>query len=280
MNAKEREKLEIEILLDGIQKRYGYDFRDYASASLKRRLEHNLITSKSKNFIELLDKVLHNEKAFENLLLDLSVTVTEMFRDPHIYDAVHKYIVPVLKTYPYIKIWHAGCATGEEVYSMAILLHEEGLLERTHIYATDVNMHALEVGKEGIYPAEQMKQYAKNYISAGGKRSLSDYYHAKYGSAKIDDYLKTNITFAYHNLAVDHSFCEVQMIICRNVLIYFNKKLQDRVFDLFDDSLVHGGFLFLGSKESLEFSSVKHNYECIVAKEQLYRKLYPSGGNK
>jgi len=280
LDSKDLEKIEIDILLDGIRKRYGYDFRDYATASLKRRLQHNLLVSKSANYIELLDKIMHDEKAFQNLLLDISVTVTEMFRDPYVYEAVHKHVIPILKTYPYIKIWHAGCSTGEEVYSMAILLHEEGLLDKTHIYATDINIKALEIAKEGIYATELIKQYAKNYQQAGGKHSLADYYHAKYGSAKIAAFLKKNITFAYHNLAVDHSFCEVQLIICRNVIIYFNRALQDHVFELFNDSLNYGGFLFIGSKETLDFSVTKNQYECLQPKEKLYRKLYPDPESK
>jgi chemotaxis protein methyltransferase CheR len=274
VDAHDIEKIEIELLLDGIYKRYGYDFHDYASASLKRRLHHNLTVSKSANFIELLNKVIHDERAFEELLLDLSVSVTEMFRDPFVYDSIRQQVLPILKTYPLIKIWHAGCATGEEVYSMAILLHEEGLLEKTHIYATDINMHALNIAKDGIYPAEQMIQYGKNYQAAGGKHSLSNYYHTKYGSAKIADFLKKNITFAYHNLAVDHSFCEVQLILCRNVLIYFNRDLQDKVFNLFNDSLNHGGFLLIGTKETLEFFELRSQYENLDSRAKLYKKLY------
>jgi len=274
MDTHDTEKIEIDLLLEGILKRYGYDFRDYAPASLKRRLQHNMLVSKASSFIEVLDKILHDERAFESLLLDLSVTVTEMFRDPYIYESIQKHVFPAFKTYPFIKIWHAGCSTGEEVYSMAILLHEAGLLDKTHIYATDINMHALEIGKEGIYASEQVKQYARNYHLAGGKHSLSDYYHAKYGSAKIADFLKRNVTFAYHNLAVDHSFCEVQMIICRNVLIYFNRQLQDHVLNLFNESLSNGGFLFIGSKETLEFSTLKEKYTCLIPKEKLYQKLY------
>ncbi len=274
MDSPDLDRLEIDLLLEGILKRYGYDFRDYAAASLKRRLQHNLAATNSKNYIELLDKILHDENAFKALLLDLSVTVTEMFRDPYVYESIQKFVIPTLKTYPYIKIWHAGCSTGEEVYSMAILLHEEGLLSKTHIYATDINIHALDVGKEGIYPSEQMKIYAKNYQLAGGKYSLSDYYHAKYGAAKFADFLRKNITFAYHNLAIDHSFCEVQMIICRNVLIYFNRDLQNRVFELFDDSLNNGGYLFIGTKETLDFSNVKSHFECLSSKYKLYKKLY------
>jgi len=274
VNPKDIEKIEIELLLDGILKRYGYDYSDYASASLKRRLQHNLTSTNTSSYLQLLDKILHDEKAFEKLLLDLSITVTEMFRDPYIYEAVRTFIVPILKTYPFIKIWHAGCATGEEVYSIAILLHEEGLLEKTQIYATDINIKALEIAKEGIYPSDHVKKYTKNYLLAGGKHSLSDYYHAKYGSAKMVDFLKKNITFAYHNLAVDHSFCEAQLIVCRNVLIYFNRDLQNRVFNLFNDSLSHGGFLFIGSKETLEFSNVNKQFECLSKKDRLYKKLY------
>jgi chemotaxis protein methyltransferase CheR len=273
------EKIETELLLEAIFKHYGYDFRDYASASLKRRLQHNLTVNQCKTISELLTKILHDKKAFEKLLYDISVTVTEMFRDPYTYKSIHKYVIPVLRTYPYIKIWHAGCATGEEVYSMAILLHEEGLLEKTHIYATDINLRSLEIAREGIYPADEIKKHTKNYQLAGGKHSLSEYYHVKYGSAKIIDFLKKNITFTYHNLAVDHSFCEVQVIICRNVLIYFNQSLQNHVLKLFDNSLCNGGFLYLGSKESIQYTSLKEKYEAVAPEDRLYRKRYPKEGD-
>lgn len=273
------EKIEMELLLEGIYKQYGYDFRNYAPASLKRRLMHNLTVNNCRSLSELLTKILHDKSAFEKLLFDLSVTVTEMFRDPYTFQSIRKHVIPVLKTYPYIKIWHAGCATGEEVYSMAILLHEENLLEKTHLYGTDINLHALEIAQEGIYPAEELKKHTKNYQLAGGTKSLADYYYVKYGSAMIADFLKKNITFTYHNLAVDHSFCEVQMIICRNVLIYFNRTLQDHVLNLFDNSLCYGGFIYLGSKESLRYTSLKDQYDVIVPEDKLYRKQYPNEGD-
>ncbi len=275
IDKKHQEKIDIQLLLTGIAEHYGYDFRDYASASLKRRLQQNLISSKCKNYVELLKLVLRDKRAFQYLLRDLSVTVTDMFRDPEIYRSIRKHVIPILRTFPFIKIWHAGCATGEEVYSMAVLLYEEGLLDRTQIYATDFNISALEVGKEGIYPTQLMKQYSQNYRLAGGERSFSDYYYAKYGSAKMADFLREKMTFSFHNLSVDHSFCEVQMIICRNVIIYFNRKLQERVLKLFDDSLSYGGFLLLGSKETLSFSSLKDQYKNVLSTEKLYEKTYP-----
>lgn len=274
VDKKQIEKLQMDLLLEGIYQCYGYDFRDYAQASLKRRLQHHLLMTHSNNYLELLSNLLNNVEAFHNFILDITITVTEMFRDPYIYKAIQKYVIPVLKTYPFIKIWHAGCATGEEVYSMAILLHENGLLDKTQIYATDINPKALETAKAGIYPAEQVKTYSKNYQNAGGKVTLSKYFHANYGSVKMSDFLKKKITFAYHNLAIDRSFCEAQMIICRNVLIYFNNTLQDKVFTLFNESLSYGGFLFLGSKETLNFSNIKDQYDCILPKEKLYQKKY------
>jgi chemotaxis protein methyltransferase CheR len=273
------DKLEMELLLEGIYKKYGYDFRNYAPASIKRRLQHNLIVNDCKSFSELLHKVLNSKQAFEKLLFDLSVTVTEMFRDPYTYKSICKYVLPVLKTYPYIKIWHAGCATGEEVYSMAILLHEHGLLDKTKLYATDINIHALNIAQEGIYSEEEIKKHNKNYIQSGGTKSLTDYFYIKYGSAKIDDKLKKNITFTYHNLAVDSSFGEMQIIICRNVLIYFNQKLQNRVLNLFDDSLSYGGFIYLGSKETLRYSSIERRYEIVDSDDKLYKKRYPAIGD-
>jgi chemotaxis protein methyltransferase CheR len=279
LDDQAREKIEIVLLLEGIAKRYGYDFRNYASASLKRRLRHNLAASKCNNFVELLNKVLADKNCFESLLYDLSVTVTEMFRDPEVYKNLRLHVIPFLKTYPFIKIWHAGCATGEEVYSIAILLHEEGLLDRTQIYATDINLQALEIAREGIYSVEQIKKYSKSYQLSGGKSSFSDYYHAKYGSAKMVDFLKQKMIFSYHNLAVDHAFCEAQLIICRNVLIYFDGTLQNRVFKLFNDSLSNGGFLFLGTKESLSFSEIKDQFTLIAPQERLYQKFYPGKEN-
>ena len=202
----------------------------------------------------------------------MSITVTEMFRDPLFYQAVREQIVPLLKTFPFVKIWHAGCATGEEIYSMAILLHEEKFLDRVRIYATDFNKYALDAAQNGVYALETMKQNAANYKAAGGKNELSDYYSAGYDLAKIHDFLKEKVTFSYHNLVTDGVFGEMNMVCCRNVLIYFDKTLQDRALNLFADSLRHGGFLCLGSKESLGFSSVAKLFEPLDAKQRIFKK--------
>jgi chemotaxis protein methyltransferase CheR len=202
----------------------------------------------------------------------MSITVTEMFRDPAFYTAIREKLIPALKTFPFVKIWHAGCATGEEVYSMAILLHEENFLDRARIYATDFNKHSLDIAEKGVYPARNMALHAANYRASGGKANFEDYYSAGYDLAKMKDMLKKNITFSYHNLVTDSVFGEMNVVICRNVLIYFDKILQERVFGLFTDSLRHSGFLCLGSKESLNFSSVKKNFETVESKQKIYRK--------
>jgi chemotaxis protein methyltransferase CheR len=273
MPPEEIESIEIDILLEGIFRRWGYDFRNYAHASLKRRLEHRLALSKLNHVSELLPKILHDEKFFDLLLGDLSITVTEMFRDPHVYASLRRDVFPVLRTYPFLKIWHAGCATGEEVYSMAVLLKEEGLLGRTQIYATDYNNNSLEIARRGVYPLESIRTFTANYNAAGGKASFSDYYHAKYGSAKIDKSLKENITFAHHNLVADGVFGEMNLIVCRNVMIYFDKTLQNRVLSLFRDSLCHRGYLCLGTKETVDFSSVSDRFETIAGRDRIFRAL-------
>ena len=264
--------LEIRLLLEAIYSKYGYDFRNYGQAHIKRRILHRLSSSKLDNVSELQHKIIYDKDYLKVILEDLSITVTEMFRDPSFYIAIKKEIIPILKTYPYFKIWHAGCATGQEVYSMAILLMEEGIYDRAQIYATDFNQIALQKAKDGIYPIERIKEYTLNYQKSGGKNSFSDYYTAKYESVIIDKSLKKNIVFADHNLVTDGVFAEVNMIICRNVLIYFNKELQDRVLKLFEDSLIAGGYLCLGSKESLRFAKNYKNFETIDDTEKLYKK--------
>jgi chemotaxis protein methyltransferase CheR len=209
----------------------------------------------------------------EKLLLDLSINVSAMYRDPTFYRAFREKVVPVLRTYPFIRIWHAGCSTGEEVYSMAILLEEEGLYERARIYATDINEVVLHTAKSGIYPADKMKEYTQNYQRAGGQRSFSDYYVAKYDGAIFNSSLARNVVFSQHNLVTDRSFAEFHVILCRNVMIYFDRKLQDRVHALFYESLVPFGFLGLGSKESLRFSKYESCYEEIDARDKIYRRV-------
>jgi chemotaxis protein methyltransferase CheR len=267
------EQVEIDLLLEAILRVYGYDFRHYARASLKRRLEGFLKKKQCQHYSELQEQLIHHESIFNEFLLEMSITVTEMFRDPHFYVAFREKIVPVLKTYPFVKIWHAGCATGEEVYSMAILLHEEGYLDKATIYATDFNNNAIKTAKEGIYSSDAVKQYTKNYNLANGTGSFSDYYHADYGAVRMKSFLKKQITWANHNLVTDKVFGEMNLIICRNVLIYFDSALQDQVYKLFRDSLCHRGFLCLGTKETLDFSSITEEFEKIAKKEKIYRKL-------
>lgn len=258
-------------LLEALLKKYGYDFRHYAKASLKRRLAFFLEKNQLMDYAALQNQLLDNEHLFNELLLDFSITVTEMFRDPEFYAAFRKHVVPILKTYPFIKIWHAGCATGEEVYSMAILLYEEGFLSKATLYATDFNSLALEKAKAGIYAANQIKQYIRNYTQAEGKSTFSEYYTVDYGVVKLHNFLKQRIVFAHHNLVVDQKFGEMNVILCRNVLIYFDAKLQNQVLSLFQDSLCHRGFLCLGNKETLDFSAVSDNFERFCSKERIYR---------
>ena len=266
------EDLEITLLLDAIYMKHGYDFRSYARESIKRRILQRLSISGLKNISEMLHKLIYDINFFEELLLDFSINVTEMFRDPLFYKAFRKKIIPILKTYSFLKIWHAGCSTGEEVYSMAILLKEEGLYHKAKIYATDFNQVVLQKAKQGIFPISQIKKYTTNYQKAGGMESFADYYTAKYNLAVIDKSLKENIIFADHNLASDGVFSEMNLILCRNVLIYFANDLQNRVIKLFRDSLYPNGFLCLGSKESLNFSKYVDNFDRVLAKEKIYRK--------
>ena len=273
VDDKELQRIEIELLLDSIFQRYGYDFRHYAKASLKRRITQYMQRVGFSHITDLISPILHDEAFFDGFLKVMSVTVTDMFRDPAFFESLRKEIIPVLKTYPYIKIWHAGCATGEEVYSLAILLKEEGLYERTQIYATDYNSHSLAVAKEGIYPLQRIQQYSDNYISAGGKKLFNDYYHARYGGAKMLEMLKKNVIFANHNLVSDGVFGEMQLVICRNVLIYFDQDLQNRVLTLLHNSLSPHGFLCLGSKESLKFSVIDKHFEAQVAEQKIYKHL-------
>lgn len=271
---KENENIEIELFLQAIYMKFGYDFRNYGKAHIKRRVRHRISVSGFNNVSELIHKILYNPVFYQDVLQDLSITVTEMFRDPEFYLAVRKEVVALLKTYPFIKIWHAGCATGEEVYSMAILLKEEGLLNRSQIYATDFNHMALQKARNGIYPIDRIKEYTQNYQKSGGKASFSDYYNARYESVILNESLKENIVFADHNLVTDGVFGEMNMVVCRNVMIYFDKDLQNKVIKLFYDSLVPGGFLCLGSKESLRFAANAHKFDVTTEKEKIYRKKF------
>lgn len=271
---KENENIEIELFLQAIYMKFGYDFRNYGKAHIKRRVRHRLSVSNFDNVSELIHKMLYDPVFYQEVLQDLSITVTEMFRDPDFYLALRKEVVPILKTYPFIKIWHAGCATGEEVYSMAILLKEEGLLKRTQIYATDFNQMALQKARNGIYPIERIKEYTQNYQKSGGKSTFSDYYNARYESVILNESLKESIVFADHNLVTDGVFGEMNLVICRNVMIYFDKELQNKVIKLFYDSLVSGGFLCLGSKESLRFARIAHKFDVTTEKHKIYRKKF------
>ncbi len=266
------QNIETEALLNAIYQRYGYDFRDYNKAHVKRRILHRVAHTGLKSISQLMHKVLHEDQFFDLILRDLSINVTEMYRDPSFYAVMRKEVIPILKTYPYLKVWHAGCATGEEVYSFAILLQEEGLYERTQLYATDFNPLVLDTAKKGIYPINRIKDYTTNYQMSGGINSFSDYYVARYDSVILDQSLKKNIVFAEHNLVTDSVFAETNLIICRNVLIYFNKELQNRVVKLFTDSLVKGGYLGLGSKENLMFTEVFDQYQVVDGKEKVYKK--------
>ena len=265
-------KEEIDELLEKIWQKYGYDFRNYARASLERRISYRLSTSGLKSISEMTFKIINDMDFFENFLNDMSITVTEMFRNPFVFKKIVNEVFPHLKTYHRINIWHAGCATGEEVYSLAILLEENQLLEKCQIYATDYNNKSLYICNEGIYPLEKMKEYSENYILSGGKKSFSDYYHANYESAIFKNSLKDNICFAHHNLMRDVSFAEMNIVICRNVMIYFDRKLQNQVLNLFNDSLINRGFLILGDKETLSFTEVESKYEEFAKKEKIYRK--------
>ena len=272
-DAQEVEHVEVQLLLEGINAVYGFDFRSYAYASIRRRVLNRMREEGLPSISALQDRVLHDANCMERLLLDLTVNVTAMFRDPGFYRAFREKIVALLRTYPFLRIWHAGCSSGEEVYSMAILLHEEGLYEKSRIYATDINEVMLRRAKEGIFPLATMQDYTRNYMRAGGTRSFSEYYTAKYGAALFDPALARNVVFSQHNLVTDHSFSEFHVVMCRNVMIYFNKTLQKRVHDLLYESLVTFGVLGLGNKESLRFTPHESHYEKLDDRERLFRKV-------
>jgi chemotaxis protein methyltransferase CheR len=267
------ERIEIELLLEAIFRHYGFDFRSYAYASIRRRLWRRMEVEGLTTISALQDRVLHQPPLMEQLLLDLSINVTAMFRDPSFYRAFREKVVPLLRTYPFIRVWHAGCSTGEEVYSMAILLEEAGLYDRARIYATDINEVVVHRARAGIFPLERMQEYTENYIRAGGTRSFSEYYTAKYDGALFSPALQRNVVFSQHNLVTDRSFAEFNVILCRNVLIYFDRALQTRVHGLFYESLVHLGVLALGSKETLRLSEFESRYEELSASDRIYRKV-------
>jgi chemotaxis protein methyltransferase CheR len=274
--AEERldlETIEIQLLLEGIFRQYGFDFREYAHASLRRRVWRRVRAEGLDTISALTDRVLHHPEAMEQLLVDLSINVTAMFRDPSFFKAFREQVVPLLHTYPFTRIWVAGCSTGEEVYSLAIMLQEEELYGRTRIYATDINEAVLERARGGVFPLQKMKEYTENYIRAGGKREFSEYYLAKYEGALFDRTLTENVVWAPHNLSQDGSFNSFHVILCRNVMIYFDRPLQTRVHDLFHTSLERFGVLALGRKESIRFTGFENYYETVDEAERIFRKV-------
>jgi len=267
-----RESLEIDLLLEAIHRRYSYDFRGYARASLNRRLWHRVHGEGLQTLTGLQERIVHEPACMDRLLRDLSINVTEMFRDPGFHRALRDRVFPLLRTYPFIRVWNAGCSTGEEIYSLAIALREEGLLERTRIYATDINDGVLQRARGGAFPLERMKRYTENYLLAGGSESFSSYYVADSDQARFDPALAEGVVFAQHNLVTDGSFNEFQLIVCRNVMIYFGFDLQEAVLQLFGDSLAHFGILALGRKESIRRSAQAALYEPLDEAERIFRR--------
>ena len=270
--AGELEEIEIGLLLEGVNSHYGYDFRDYAPASLRRRLWHRARAEGLESISALQDRVLHDPATMQRLLLDMSVNVTAMFRDPTFYAALRETVVPVLRTYPFLRIWNAGCSTGEETYSLAIVLKEEGLASRVRLYATDINDDVLDRAQTGAFPLERMRQYTQNYIHARGREDFSSYYTVDGLWARFDPSLTEQVVFAQHNLVSDGPFNEFDLILCRNVMIYFSKPLKDRAHGLFYDSLHTFGVLGLGQKESIRFSPHEKRYAPLGPGTKLYRK--------
>ena len=267
------EDYDIHALLEIIYLKWGYDFRGYSKASLTRRIFYFLQEERIERIPELQYRIVREKSLFSRFIKDVTVNVTEMFRDPQFYQSVKKNIIPQLKTYPHIKIWHAGCSTGEEVYSLAILLEQEGLLDRATIYATDINRSVLDRAKKGIYSDSYLHQYEKNFESAGLKGSLSDYFEKGYDHIIVDSNLRKNIVFTEHDLVIDHVFGEMQLIFCRNVLIYFTQNLQGKVIGLFSESLDFGGFLCLGIKESLDFYQDKKSFSTVDGINKVYQRI-------
>jgi chemotaxis protein methyltransferase CheR len=267
------EQLELRLLLEAINQQYGYDFRGYARSSLRRRIWRRITEERLTTISGLQERVLHDPEAMERLLIDLSINVTSMFRDPTFYVALREKVVPLLRTYPFVRIWNAGCSTGEETFSLAILLREEGMGDRTRIYATDINEVVLKQAKEGRFPLDRMQDYTRDYQRAGGKAAFSDYYKAFGETARFDPTLTESVVFAQHNLVSDTRFNEFHLIVCRNVMIYFDRDLQNRVHELFFDSLTRRGVLALGHKESIRFTSHADHYEELDGGEKLYRRV-------
>lgn len=266
------EDIEIDLLLDALFRCCGYDFRSYARASIVRRTRQFQCLTRCATMSEMIPKVLHDREFSSRLIRHFSISVTELFRDPLVYLTVREQVVPLLRTWPHFKVWHAGCATGEEVYSLAIVLREEGLYDRATIYATDFNDEVLDRARDGIYDLDKLRQATRNYQCSGGKTSFSEYYHARYNAAAMDETLKKRMVFSNHNLVTDSVFGEVHLVFCRNVLIYFNDALRNRALGILTESLVHGGFLCLGSQEHLRFTAVADRYAVVDDKARIFKK--------
>lgn len=273
LQHKTQTELEIDLLLEAIYRLSGFDFRQYNRSSISRRIANRMRMNNIPTISRVLEKVIHEDGLLEQLLNDFSINVTEMFRDPSFFKAFRQEVVPYLRDYPEIRIWHAGCATGEEVYSMAILLQEEGLIDQAVIYATDMNEQVLEKAKKGVFPINKMQAYTKNYMRAGGIHAFSEYYKTDNQYAYFQPSLLKNIIFAQHNLVTDQSFNEFHVIMCRNVLIYFSSELQNQVHNLFSESLSNNGFLCLGDKETIRFEDIIPKYKEIVCNEKIYQKI-------
>ena len=267
------DEVEVDLLLEAIYRIRGFDFRDYARTSLRRRIQNRLRAERVDTITRLLDRIVHDAACMDRLVVGLSVNVSTMFRDPAFFRALREQVFPLLRTWPYIRIWQAGCSMGEEVYSLAIMLAEDGLIDRCRIYATDINETILHTAREGIYPLELMQRCTHNYMQAGGRCSFSEYYTAAYDNAIFTPALREQVVFAKHNLVTDAPFNEFNLILCRNVLIYFNRPLQDRVHRLLYDSLANFGVLGLGAKETLSFTPLEDRYEEVVAPHRLYRRV-------
>lgn len=265
--------IELKLLLEGVYLKYQHDFRQYSVASLRRRMRIAMERFRCRTLSQLQDRVLHDPQVFSQMLRYFTVQVSEMFRDPLYFRAIREHVVPALLTYPSCKLWVAGCSTGEEVWSLAILFEEEGLLERTTIYATDINQESLRIAEAGVYDLDRMARFSINYREAGGRASLADYFTTGYGGALFQQRLKKKIVFADHSLSTDSVFSETHFVSCRNVLIYFNPELQNRAVGLFHDSLVHRGFLGLGAKESLRLNAYADRFRQVVPGERLFQRL-------
>lgn len=266
-------KTQVDLLLETVFRRYGYDFRNYAVESIRRRLSKFLVDKSHNEIIDIIPRIYHDQAFFYELLFALPVSVTEMFRDPNFYKAFAEQVLPMLDSYPYLKIWHAGCASGEEVYSSGIMFYEHNKFDVTTFYGTDINIPALETARAGIYSQSSIEQYNKNYIHAGGQFDFNQYFFVDYGYAKIQNALKKQMVFSEHNLISDSVFNEMNVVFCRNVMIYFDDQFKKKAMKVICDSLIHNGILCLGEKESLLISEYKSCFEVIDRKHRIYKKV-------